>query len=170
VTNKIGLDFPFVLLSVPNNVCTLFCAATMLCCCKVVLLPCCCHGLLLPWCVAAMLQYVSRIPLVLLLFPWNNCWGLRRRPLGVTELSHYAHLIPIPLISNCIYVLSVHHCLVGYCFHVRRPVSTCALLFRLPGCVYCALVITVSPRVVYCGSVPCIYYLALLFGFSCLVK
>ena len=31
---------PFVLFSAPNNVCTMFCAATMLCCCHVVLLPC----------------------------------------------------------------------------------------------------------------------------------
>ena len=51
---------PFVMLSVPNNVCTMFCAATMLCRCHVVLLPCCCHVVLLPccvvmWCCHAML-------------------------------------------------------------------------------------------------------------------
>ena len=55
---------------------------------------------------------------VLMLIPCTSSGGLRHRPLGVTELSHYAHLIPIPLISNCICVPSVHHCLVGYCYHV----------------------------------------------------
>ena len=96
-----------------------------------------------------------RIPPVLLLISFTSSGGLRHRPLGITELFHYAHLIPIPLISNCIYVPSVHHCLVGYCFHVRRPVRTCALLFRLLGCVYCALVITgLVPR--YCYY--CHYY------------
>ena len=59
---------PFVMLSVPNNVCTLFCAATM-CCCHVVLLPCaaamlccyhvvvmlCCYHAVLSCCVATML-------------------------------------------------------------------------------------------------------------------
>ena len=39
----------FVLLSVPNNVCTLFCVATML------LLPCCVATMLLSCCVATML-------------------------------------------------------------------------------------------------------------------
>uniref|UniRef100_A0A8C7DG46 40S ribosomal protein S3a n=1 Tax=Oncorhynchus kisutch TaxID=8019 RepID=A0A8C7DG46_ONCKI len=45
-------NLPFVLLSVPQNVCNMFCAATMLCCCYVVLLTCCCHVVLLPCCVA----------------------------------------------------------------------------------------------------------------------
>ena len=52
---------PFVLLSVPNNVCTMFCADTM-----DVLRPCCCHVVLLPWCVVvccwlAMLLFRSLI-------------------------------------------------------------------------------------------------------------
>jgi hypothetical protein len=39
---------PFVLLSVPNNVCTMFCSAAMLCCYHVVVM-CCYHAMLLSW-------------------------------------------------------------------------------------------------------------------------
>ena len=45
---------PFVRLSVPNNVCTMLSAATMLCCYHVVML-CCYHAVLS--CVAALLQW-----------------------------------------------------------------------------------------------------------------
>jgi hypothetical protein len=44
---------PFVLLSVPNNVCTMFCAAAMLCCYHVVVMMCCHHDVFS--CVASML-------------------------------------------------------------------------------------------------------------------
>ena len=85
---------------------------------------------------------LSQIPPVLLLLPCTSSRGLRHRPLGVTEMFHYAHLNTIPLISNFIHVPSVRHCFVGYCSHVCWSGSTCALLFRLSCCVYCALVIT----------------------------
>ena len=38
----------YLLAFVPNNVCTMFCTATMLFCCHVVLLPCCFYVVLLP--------------------------------------------------------------------------------------------------------------------------
>ena len=44
---------PFVLLSVPNNVSTMFCSAAMLCCYHVVVMLCCYHAVLS--CVAALL-------------------------------------------------------------------------------------------------------------------
>ena len=43
----------FVLLTVPNNACTMFCAATVLCCYHVVVMLCCYHAVLS--CVAALL-------------------------------------------------------------------------------------------------------------------
>ena len=54
---------PFVLLFVPNNVCTMFCAANMLCCCHV-FLPCCfatmlCFHVLLPCYVVLGLSLCS---------------------------------------------------------------------------------------------------------------
>ena len=85
---------------------------------------------------------MSRIPPQLLLIPCTSSRCIPHRPLSVAEPSHYAHLIPILLISNCIYVPSVHHC-----SHVRSSVSTFALLFRLACCVYCTLVTM--------GLVPC---------------
>jgi hypothetical protein len=88
---------------------------------------------------------LSRIPPVLLLLPCTSSRGLRHRPLGVTELFHYAHLNTIPLISNFIHVPSVHHCFVGYCSHVCWSGSTCALLFRLSCIVH--LLLQVSPHV-----------------------
>lgn len=45
---------------------------------------------------------LSRIPPELLLIPSTSSGGLRHRPLGVTELSQYAHLIPISLINYII--------------------------------------------------------------------
>jgi hypothetical protein len=56
---------PFVLLSMPNNVCTMFCAATMLLlCCAATML--CCHVLLSCYVVVLGLSLCSVVTLVVM--------------------------------------------------------------------------------------------------------
>ena len=98
---------------------------------------------------------LSQIPLVLLLFPCTSSRGLHHRPLGVTELSRCAHLIPILLISNCIDVPSVHHCLVGYCSHVRWPCEyLCFVVSTFVLRVLCTRYYGSRPVYCYYGSRP----------------
>jgi hypothetical protein len=103
---------------------------------------------------------MSWIPLVLLLILCTSSGGRRHQPLGVTELSHYAHLIPIPLSSNCIYLTSVYHCLVGYCSHVLWSEYMCVVISAFVLRVLCSC---------YYGSHPlyCCVFVHLRSTISC---